>query len=104
MRLETPSLAWSRCSLRLSAAVGRRGRLSAASREKRMPHGRSAAQGRLRREGVPLGRRCDRAGHAAVYLRVVMKDRRGRPEALERAVDAEEELPEELGDGRDALQ
>jgi hypothetical protein len=34
----------------------------------------------------------------------VMKDRRGRPEALERAVDAEEELPEGLRDGRDALQ
>lgn len=59
-----------------------------------------AAKGRLHREGVPLGR----GRHAAVYLCVVMKDWRGRPEALERAVDAEEDLPEELGDGRDALQ
>jgi hypothetical protein len=65
-----------------------------------MPHAVEAAKGRLHREGVPLGR----GRYAAVYLRVVMKDRRGRPEALERAVDAEEELPEELGDGRDALQ
>jgi hypothetical protein len=59
-----------------------------------------ATQGRLHREGVPLGR----GRHAAVYQCVVMKDWRGRPEALEHAVDAEEDLPEELGDGRDALQ
>jgi len=40
----------------------------------------------------------------AVFASVGPEDRRRRPEALEGAVDAEEEFPQELRDGRDALQ
>ena len=57
---------------------------------------------------APLARPLGRCGGGrcpwAVFASVGPEDRRRRPEALEGAVDAEEEFPQELRDGRDALQ
>src|SRR5438128_1656472 len=47
---------------------------------------------------------CSRDRHDAVLAHIVPEDGRGRPEALERAVDAEEELPCRLWDRGDPLQ
>ena len=59
----------------------------------------------VRSGSLPSLGRCD-GGRCpwAVFASVGPEDRRRRPEALEGAVDAEEEFPQELRDGRDALQ
>ena len=66
--------------------------------------GVGAARGRPHPKGYRSGPRYGRARHDAVFPCVAMEDGRGRPEAPERAVDTEEELPEELRDGREPLQ
>src|SRR5580765_4194929 len=68
------------------------------------PRGREAAERRLPSgEDRLLGGRYGGHGPRAI-LTAVPQDRRLGPEALHRAVDAEEQLPDELGDRGDALQ